>query len=109
MALIASGYRIVRGAPGVDDYVNLRQRSGLSAKTREQAAIAVLGGWSACHVVHEVTGEAVGMGRVIGDGGWYFHIIDMESFPNTNVEGSVTPSSPSCWIAFVQTLPQGHT
>ena len=87
MALIASGYRIVRGAPGVDDYVNLRQRSGLSAKTREQAAIAVLGGWAACHVVHEVTGEAVGMGRVIGDGGWYFHIIDMAVLPEHQRRG----------------------
>jgi GNAT superfamily N-acetyltransferase len=28
-----------------------------------------------------VDNEAVAMGRVIGDGGWYFHIADMATLP----------------------------
>jgi hypothetical protein len=32
------GYRVVDGPPAVADYLALRERSGLSAKTYEQAA-----------------------------------------------------------------------
>jgi GNAT superfamily N-acetyltransferase len=75
------GYRIVDGAPSVADYRNLRQSSGLSPVSEDQAVGAVDGGWTACHVVHDGTGAVVGMGRVIGDGGWYFHVVDMAVLP----------------------------
>ena len=32
----------------------------------------------------------VGMGRVIGDGGWYFHVVDMAVLPTTSAAGSAT-------------------
>jgi GNAT superfamily N-acetyltransferase len=38
-------------------------------------------------VVHEATGEAVAMGRVLGDGGWYFHVIDMAVLPDHRRRG----------------------
>jgi GNAT superfamily N-acetyltransferase len=31
------------------------------------------------HVVGD--GEVVGMGRLLGDGGWYFHVVDMAVLP----------------------------
>lgn len=61
-------------APPVEDYLTLRREAGLSSRTREQAQAALPGGWSACHAVERTTGQVVGMGRVIGDGGWYFHV-----------------------------------
>ena len=75
------GYRLIEDAPAVEDYLALRELSGLSPKTREQAAAALPGSWAACHVVHEPTGQTVGMGRVLGDGGWYFHLVDMAVLP----------------------------
>src|SRR3954464_10738530 len=78
---LPEGYRLVESAPEVEDYLALRQRAGLSPKTREQAAAALPGSWAACQVVHEASGETVGMGRVIGDGGWYFHVVDMAVLP----------------------------
>lgn len=75
------GYRLEMAAPSVDAYMELRREAGLSPVTAEQAAPAVRGGWAACRVVHEASGETVGMGRVIGDGGWYFHIVDMAVLP----------------------------
>ncbi len=78
---VPEGYRLVQAAPEVDAYLALRQRAGLSPKTREQAAAALPGSWAACHVVHEASGETVGMGRVLGDGGWYFHVVDMAVLP----------------------------
>lgn len=81
------GYRLVDGPPLVADYRNLRQGAGLSPVTKDQAVGAVRGGWTACHVVHDETSAVVGMGRVIGDGGWYFHIVDMAVLPEHQRRG----------------------
>ena len=86
-AQLPQGYRLVTSAPGVDDYLALRKRAGLSPKTREQAVAALPGSWAACHVVHEPSGETVGMGRVLGDGGWYFHVVDMAVLPDHQRRG----------------------
>jgi ribosomal protein S18 acetylase RimI-like enzyme len=67
--------------PPVPDYLRLRAESGLTPRTPEQAVAALPGSWAACHVVHAPTGEVVGMGRVIGDGGWYFHVVDIAVLP----------------------------
>lgn len=76
------GYRLVDGPPPtVEDYLLLRSASGLSPKTRAQADAGLHGAWAAVHVRHKTSGRTVGMGRVIGDGGWYFHVIDMAVLP----------------------------
>jgi GNAT superfamily N-acetyltransferase len=75
-----SGYRLVMAAPPVADYLRLRREAGLSPKTEEQAVAALPGSWAACHVVAE-SGEVAGMGRLLGDGGWYFHVVDMAVLP----------------------------
>ncbi|HEX8003200.1 MAG TPA: GNAT family N-acetyltransferase [Mycobacteriales bacterium] len=76
-----AAYRLVLAAPPVDDYLRLRTESGLSTRTRAQAEAALPGSWAACHVVHAGSGEVVGMGRLLGDGGWYFHVVDMAVLP----------------------------
>jgi len=81
------GYRLVIGPPLVPDYLRLRRESGLTPKTAEQATAGLPGSWAACHVVEEAGGEAVGMGRVLGDGGWYFHIVDMAVLPGHQRRG----------------------
>ena len=81
------GYRLVWSAPPIADYLRLRVAAGLSPRTREQAVPAVAGGWAACHVVHDSTDEVVGMGRLIGDGGWYFHVVDMAVIPEHQRRG----------------------
>jgi GNAT superfamily N-acetyltransferase len=63
------------------DYVRLRFETGLSARRIDQAEAGLKGGWYAVHVVNDPAGSTVGMGRVIGDGGTYFHIIDMAVLP----------------------------
>ncbi|GAB2866405.1 GNAT family N-acetyltransferase [Nocardioides pacificus] len=81
------GYRLVEEAPGVDDYLRLRAESGLSPRTREQAERALAGHWAAVTVLDESTGQPVAMGRVLGDGGWYFHIVDMAVLPDHQRRG----------------------
>lgn len=79
-------YRLVEGPPDVDSYVTLRERSGLTPRAREQAAPALAGSWAACHVVGPGD-RPVGMGRLIGDGGWYFHVVDMAVLPEHQRRG----------------------
>ncbi|TCK61439.1 GNAT family N-acetyltransferase [Curtobacterium sp. PhB136] len=73
-------YRIVEGPPPLDDYLRLRRDSGLTPVRPDQGAGAISGSWSACHVV-AADGAPVAMGRVLGDGGWYFHIADIATDP----------------------------
>jgi ribosomal protein S18 acetylase RimI-like enzyme len=69
------------GTPTVQDYMRLRADAGLTPRTEEQSSLALPGSWAACHVVETASGETVGMGRLIGDGGWYFHVVDMAVLP----------------------------
>jgi GNAT superfamily N-acetyltransferase len=87
MVDLVEGYRLLDGPPPVDEYLSLRRRAGLSPRTRAQAVVALPGSWWSCHVLHEASGLAVGMGRVIGDGGWYFHVVDMAVLPDHQRRG----------------------
>ncbi|CAM3720143.1 MULTISPECIES: GNAT family N-acetyltransferase [Tsukamurella] len=78
-------FELVVGPPPLADYVRLRADSGLSPKSEEQAAGALANSWRWCHVLSD--GAVVGMGRVLGDGGWYFHIADMATLPTYQGRG----------------------
>ncbi|MGI5502983.1 GNAT family N-acetyltransferase [Lentzea sp. CA-135723] len=82
-----SAYRLVLEPPSVDDYLRLRQESGLSARTRQEAENGINGAWASAIVIHVESGETVGMGRVLSDGGWYFHVIDMAVLPDHQRKG----------------------
>ncbi|KAH8681165.1 putative GNAT family N-acetyltransferase [Xylariales sp. PMI_506] len=85
---LAAGYILREGYPSVEDYLHLRAASGLSPKTADQAAVAMRGSWYGVHVVEESAtdsdgggGGVVAMGRIVGDGGWYFLVADMAVLP----------------------------
>lgn len=81
MTTMDVSYRLLPGPPAVDDYLRLRRDAGLTEPERERARRGIDGAWAAIHAIHQSTGETVGMGRVISDGGTYFHIIDMAVLP----------------------------
>lgn len=84
---LPDGYRLVDGPPSTGDYLELRERAGLSPKRADQAEAALLGSWATCHVLHDGDDHAVAMGRLIGDGGWYFHVVDMAVLPEHQRRG----------------------
>jgi ribosomal protein S18 acetylase RimI-like enzyme len=84
---VLDGYELVDGSPSVEDYLRLRERSGLTHRRPDQAEIAVRGSWAAVNVIERNSGTCVGMGRVLGDGGWYFHIVDMAVLPEHQRKG----------------------
>ena len=90
------GYRLVMAAPPVPDYLRLRREAALSPKNHAQAASALPGSWAACHVMVDLSGEIVGMGRLLGDGGWYFPSSTWQSIPSINDGGWATRSSLPC-------------
>jgi GNAT superfamily N-acetyltransferase len=86
-AALPAGYRLADGPPAAADYLLLRERAGLSPRRGDQADAALAGSWAAVHVLHDLDGQTVGMGRVLGDGGWYFHVADMAVLPEHQRRG----------------------
>src|ERR1700683_5065258 len=78
-------YRLTEAFPAVADYRRLRLACGLSAKT-EAAAERGLGGMLFGVSVHHGD-RVVGMGRVIGDGGCFFDVVDIAVVPEHQRRG----------------------
>lgn len=74
-----SDYTLVARTPSVSEYRDLRRLSGLSEKTVEAAERGLPATLFA--VVIEAQGEAIGMGRVIGDGGTAYQVVDIAVLP----------------------------
>src|SRR5687768_16239685 len=80
-----SDYELISGTPGVDDYRRLRRVSGLSDKSQTAAEAGLPNTWFAVTIRHG--GSTVGMGRVIGDGGTAFQIVDIAVEPEHQGKG----------------------
>lgn len=80
-------YDLTLSPPPLADYLRLRADSGLSPVTEAQGEPPRVNSWAWVHVRHRASGEVVAMGRVIGDGGWYFHIADMATLPEHQKKG----------------------
>jgi GNAT superfamily N-acetyltransferase len=80
-----SEYLLVERTPTVREYCDLRRLVGLSAKTEEAATAGLPNTRFA--VVLELEGVAIGMGRVIGDGGTAFQVTDIAVLPEHRGKG----------------------
>ena len=78
-------YVLIPRVPTVPEYRGLRRGSGLSDKT-EEAAVRGLPA-TQFSVVIEHQGTAIGMGRIIGDGGTAFQIVDIAVLPEHQKRG----------------------
>ncbi|WNZ58623.1 GNAT family N-acetyltransferase [Myxococcus sp. MxC21-1] len=79
------GYEVVAEGPSIDDYRRLREVAGLSPKSAEAAAAGLPNTRFAVVVKHD--GRVVGMGRVIGDGGLFFQVVDIAVEPAHQGQG----------------------
>ena len=78
-------YLLVERRPTVPEYRDLRRLSGLSEKTVDAAELGLPG--TLFSVVIEAEGTAIGMGRVIGDGGTAYQIVDIAVLPAHQGQG----------------------
>lgn len=72
-------YSLVHATPSVETYRLLRTAVGLGAKTVEAATRGLPNSLFAVQVL--CAGEPVGMGRVIGDGGAFYQVVDIAVLP----------------------------
>ena len=78
-------YRLVESLPDPETYCHLRRASGLSPKSLEAAARGLPN--SIFGVSIELDGEIVGMGRLIGDGGTAYQVVDIAVLPEHQGKG----------------------
>ncbi|MFI2297980.1 GNAT family N-acetyltransferase [Actinacidiphila glaucinigra] len=78
-------YELIPGVPSVDVFRRLRTEAGLSDKAPEAVALALPNTWYGVLVHHE--GQPIGMGRIIGDGGTAFQIVDICVHPEHQGRG----------------------
>lgn len=78
-------YAITSRTPTVPEYLHLRAIAGLSPFSEAAASKGLPGTIFAVVVLHE--GTAVGMGRLIGDGGCFFQVVDIAVDPQHQGRG----------------------
>ncbi|KOA96282.1 AttT protein [Xanthomonas arboricola] len=78
-------YRVVHQTPNVEAYRHLRQASGLSPKALEAAERGLPNSLFSVQVLCD--GEPVAMGRVIGDGGCFYQVVDITVLPEHQGRG----------------------
>lgn len=78
-------YKIINFSPLVEDYCNLRIKAGLSPKSVNAAKIAMKNTWYGIHLKDK--NKTIGMGRIVGDGGCHFQIVDIAVLPEYQGEG----------------------
>ncbi|WP_371171737.1 GNAT family N-acetyltransferase [Aliiroseovarius sp. 2305UL8-7] len=71
--------------PLVEEYLRLRREGGLSAFSTEAAEIGLKGTLFAVTLRCEY--EAIGMGRIVGDGGCFVQIVDIAVDPRFRGKG----------------------
>ena len=80
-----SDYLVKQYVPSVADYLRIRSAAGLSRKTELAATIGLKNSLFAVTVFYE--DAPVGMGRVIGDGGCFFELVDIAVLPEQQKKG----------------------
>lgn len=83
--MMRDGYELIDGVPQVQDFCRLRRVAGLSPKTEAMAARGLPNTIFGAVILHD--GRPVAMGRVIGDGGTAFQIVDMAVEPGHQGQG----------------------
>ena len=76
---------LVERFPEVDDYLRVRAAAGMHAKSREAAERALPNTLYGVSLVRD--GAVVGMGRVIGDNGCFFTVVDIAIVPELQGQG----------------------
>ena len=76
---------LIETFPGVDDYRRLRSVAGLSPKSAVAAATGLAN--TLYGVSLKLGDEIVGMGRIIGDGGCFFVVVDIAVQPKYQRRG----------------------
>ncbi|WP_338075631.1 GNAT family N-acetyltransferase [Chengkuizengella sediminis] len=73
------------GSPDIEDYQNLRKITGLSEKSERGAKLGLKNTTHAISFYYD--NDLIGMGRIIGDKGCFYQIVDIAVDPNYQGQG----------------------
>lgn len=76
---------IRKEVPSIEKYIHIRLKAGLSKKSPEAAEIGLRNGLFSVMAYHGK--NPIGIGRVIGDGGCFFEIVDIAVLPEYQKKG----------------------
>jgi len=93
-------------APTVSEYLKPRREGGLSAFSEEAATTGLEGSFAAVTLRSE--GEAIGMGRIVGDGGCFLQIVDIAVDPRHRGKGLGKTIMTALMDHAKKTLPEPH-
>jgi ribosomal protein S18 acetylase RimI-like enzyme len=82
---LPAGYGLHMGVPEIADYRRLRTASGLKPRSQAAAAAGLPNSFAGVHVRHGNT--VIGMGRIVGDGSLFLHIVDIAVDPRHQGRG----------------------
>ena len=83
--VLPNGFKFLPRAPAVEDYLRLRKITGLSPFSETAAETGLQGTYFGVSLLYEET--VVGMGRIVGDGGLFFQIVDVAVDPDHQGRG----------------------
>ncbi|RDY69716.1 GNAT family N-acetyltransferase [Lysobacter soli] len=81
----AAQVKLIERFPGADDYCRLRADAGMAPRTLDAAQRGLPNTLYGVSLL--LDGEVVGMGRVIGDGGCFFVVVDIAVAPALQGQG----------------------
>ena len=76
---MSGAYDVLHATPSIETYRRLRSAAGMSDRSVEAATRGLAGTLFAVQILEN--GETVGMGRVVGDGGCHFQVVDIAVVP----------------------------
>ena len=79
------GLQLLHAPPEIDAYLELRERAGMSPRSAQAAALGLPRSLFAVTLYRD--GQLIGMGRVVGDGGCNFQIVDVAVDPSAQRQG----------------------
>ena len=81
-------YTVIHDTPSVEDYIHLRASTGLTPKTLQAATAGLANTLFAVQIAQSSSPNSiVGMGRMIGDGGCFFQVVDIAVLPAQQGKG----------------------
>lgn len=84
---LADAYNLVERLPTPEEFLTLRDAADMARRSRAGVERGLPNSQYGVVIVHDPSGETVGMGRVVGDDGAVFHISDMAVHPAHQHQG----------------------
>ncbi|GMK37797.1 N-acetyltransferase [Paenibacillus sp. CCS19] len=78
--------KVLQEAPDAEEYNALRIAAGLSPKDLAGARVGLANSVYST-ILRREDGQLIGMGRIIGDGGCFYHIVDIAVHPTCQGRG----------------------